>query len=154
MEGIVNELIKYFLEEASHPTIDIPENYVNKREFLKGLLNVGDEIVETIIANRPYESPKDFLRKVKPNKQAMISLIKSGAFDKMADRKFVLAWYIYETCDKKSVVNLRNMNGLLTQDLLPTHDDFEFPYKVYEFNRYLKAKCKTALDINNYYFAQ
>lgn len=42
MEGIVNELIKYFLEEASHPTIDIPENYVNKREFLRGLLNVRD----------------------------------------------------------------------------------------------------------------
>ena len=42
MEGIVNELIKYFLEEASHPLIDIPENYVNKREFLRGLINVRE----------------------------------------------------------------------------------------------------------------
>ena len=42
MEQLVNELIKYFLEEASHPVIDIPKNYVNKREFLRGLLNVRE----------------------------------------------------------------------------------------------------------------
>ena len=32
----------------------------------------------------------------------MISLIKGGAFDEMEDRKFTMAWYIWETCDKKS----------------------------------------------------
>lgn len=118
---------------------------------LKGLLNVGDDIVDVIIKNRPYSSPKDFLQKVKPNKQAMISLIKSGAFDKMMDRKFVLVWYIYETCDKKSVINLRNINGLLTNGLLPITGDFEEAYHVYEFNRYLKGICKTPKDTVNYY---
>lgn len=42
MESLVNELIKYFMMEASHPLIDIPNNYVNKREFLRGLLNVRE----------------------------------------------------------------------------------------------------------------
>ena len=42
MEQLVNELIKFFLEEASHPVIDIPTNYVNKREFLRGLMNVRE----------------------------------------------------------------------------------------------------------------
>ena len=42
MEQLLNELIKYFLEEADHPIIDIPKNYVNKREFLRGLLNVRE----------------------------------------------------------------------------------------------------------------
>lgn len=42
MEQLVNELIKYFLQEASHPVIDIPTNYVNKREFLRGLINVRE----------------------------------------------------------------------------------------------------------------
>ena len=86
---------------------------------LKGMLNVGDELVEKIIANRPYSSVRDFLNKVKPGKQAMISLIKGGAFDDMEDRKFVMAWYIWETCDKKSRITLQNMGGLIKYNLLP-----------------------------------
>ena len=43
------------------------------------------------------------------------------------------------------------MNGLITNGLLPTTDKFELPYKVYEFNRYLKSKCKTPKDTVNYY---
>ena len=73
---------------------------------LKGIVNVGDDLVKTIIDNRPYVSPKDFLQKVKPNKQAMIALIKGGAFDKMLDRKLCMAWYIWESCDKKSRLTL------------------------------------------------
>lgn len=42
MEQILNELIKFYLDEKDHPIIDIPENYVNKRELLRGLLNVRD----------------------------------------------------------------------------------------------------------------
>lgn len=42
MEQLLNDLIKYYLEEAAHPIIDIPQNYVNKREFLRGLLNVRE----------------------------------------------------------------------------------------------------------------
>ena len=42
MEQLVNDLIKYFLEEASHPVIDVPKEYINKREFLRGLINVRE----------------------------------------------------------------------------------------------------------------
>ena len=74
---------------------------------LKGLLNVGDEIVQRTIENRPYASIKDYLNKVKPNKQAMISLIKGGAFDELeSNRKFSMAWYLWEVCDKKSRLTL------------------------------------------------
>ena len=48
---------------------------------LKGMLNVGDDVIAATIANRPYASPRDYLNKVHPGKQAMISLIKGGAFD-------------------------------------------------------------------------
>ena len=40
METLVNELIKYFLEEKEHPKIDMPSSYINKRELLRGLINV------------------------------------------------------------------------------------------------------------------
>ena len=110
---------------------------------LKGMLNVGDDVVAAIIANRPYASPKDFLQRVKPSKQAMISLIKGGAFDEMEDRKFVMAWYLWETCDKKSRITLQNMGGLIKHGLLPEKTEEQImARRVYEFNRYLKAITK------------
>ena len=110
---------------------------------LKGMLNVGDDVVAAIITNRPYSSPKDFLNKVKPSKQAMISLIKGGAFDDMEDRKFTMAWYIWETCDKKSRITLQNMGGLIKHGLLPEKTEEQvMARRVYEFNRYLKAITK------------
>jgi len=73
---------------------------------LKGMLNVGDEVIQQTIANRPYSSMKDYLEKVNPKKSSMISLIKGGAFDEMEDRKFAMAWYLWHTCDKKSRLTL------------------------------------------------
>ena len=110
---------------------------------LKGLLNVGDDVVAAIIEKRPFVSPRDFLNKVKPSKQAMISLIKGGAFDEMMDRKMCMAWYIWETCDKKSRLTLQNMNGLIKYKLLPEANEEQImARRIYEFNRYLKAVCK------------
>ena len=110
---------------------------------LKGMLNVGDDVIAAIIENRPYSSPKDFYYKVKPGKQAMISLIKGGAFDEMEDRKFVMAWYLWETCDKKKRITLQNMPGLIKYGLLPeVTKEQVMARRVYEFNRYLKAITK------------
>lgn len=110
---------------------------------LKGMLNVGDDVIMNILNNRPYKSPKDFLNKVKPGKQAMISLIKGGAFDSMEDRKFTMAWYIWDTCDKKSRLTLQNMPTLIKYNLLPEHTEEQImARRVYEFNRYLKAITK------------
>lgn len=110
---------------------------------LKGMLNVGDDVIMEILNNRPYKSPRDFLNKVKPGKQAMISLIKGGAFDSMEDRKFTMAWYIWDTCDKKSRLTLQNMPTLIKYNLLPEHTEEQImARRVYEFNRYLKAITK------------
>lgn len=112
---------------------------------MKGLLNVSDAIIEKIIENRPYDNPKDFLLRVKPNKQAMVSLIKGGAFDNMMDRKTCMAWYIWETCDKKKRITLQNMGGLIKHNLLPEKTEEQImARRIYEFNRYLKAVCLTA----------
>lgn len=110
---------------------------------LKGMLNVGDDLIANIIENRPYSSPKDFLNRVRPSKQAMIALIKGGAFDDMEERQFVMAWYIWETCDKKSRITLQNMGGLIKHGLLPEKTEEQIlARRVYEFNRYLKAITK------------
>lgn len=110
---------------------------------LKALLNVNDDLVKEIISNRPYANIKDFYQKVKPKRQAMVSLIKAGAFDDMMERKLAMAWYLWETCDKKSRITLQNMSGLIKYKILDlSTEERQFAYKVYEFNRYLKTFCK------------
>ena len=109
---------------------------------LRGMLNVGEEIIQQIMNNRPYASIKDFVDRVNPKKSSMISLIKGGAFDELEDRKFAMAWYVWETCDKKSRLTLQNMPGLLKYNIIPNTDEFILPKRVYEFNRYLKAITK------------
>lgn len=141
--------IKISLVDINHSDFTfIPDAENNQILFgLKGLTNVGDEVINTIIANRPYESPRDFLNKVKPNKQVMVSLIKGGAFDSMMDRKLCLGWYIWETCDKKRNVTLQNLNGLMTHGMLPEDtEERVMARRIYEFNRYLKTCCFTKGD--------
>ena len=110
---------------------------------LKGMLNVGDDLIKEIIENRPYASMMDFYEKVKPSKQAMIALIKGGAFDNFQSRKKSMVEFIWLTCDKKKRLTLQNMPGLIKYDLLPKGGMYDDAKRVYEFNRYLKAECKS-----------
>ena len=109
---------------------------------MKGLLNVGSDVINIIIENRPYTSFSNFLAKVSINKSAIISLIKSGAFDNFQERKYTMAEYIWRTCNKKRELNMRNMSGLLKLDLIP--DELQHEKSVFEFNRYLKDQCQKA----------
>ena len=114
---------------------------------MKALLNVGDEVIAKTIENRPYTSIKDYYNKVKPNKQAMISLIKGGAFDNFMDRRLAMAWFIWETCDRKTNLTMQNMPTLMKYNIIPQDDEkLVTGMKVYEFNRYLKAMCKHGND--------
>ena len=108
---------------------------------LKGINNVGDDLVHEIIKCRPYTSLNDFLSKVTINKQAMVALIKGGAFDELeGNRLEVMTKYLWETCDKKKRLTLQNFNGLIEAGLIPQELDFE--RRTFNFNKYLKAVCK------------
>ena len=122
----------------------IPDIENNQILFgLKGMLRVGDDLINDIIEHRPYVSIKDFMSKVKANKQSMVSLIKGGTFDNLMDRKLCMGWYLWETCDKKKRINLQNMSGLIKYNLLPEDtEEHIIARRVYEFNRYLKSICK------------
>ena len=110
---------------------------------LSGILNVGEDVIKDTIAARPFVSPRDYLNRVKPKRQAMVSLIKGGAFDEMMDRRLCMAWYIWETCDKKKRLTLQNMGGLLKYDIIPNEtENIQTGKRIYEFTRYLKAVCK------------
>ena len=108
------------------------------RYGISGITKVGEEVVKQIIANRPYSSISDFLKKVKVNKTQMVNLIKSGAFDGFGDRVNLMHQYVDMISDVKKRITLQNMKMLIDFQLLPS--EFEFVCKVFNFNKYLKKQ--------------
>jgi DNA polymerase-3 subunit alpha len=144
MGDILNRNIKISLVDINHSDFGFKPDAKNNQILygMKSMLNVGDDLIKDIISHRPYVSPRDFMNKIHPNKQAMISLIKGGAFDSMMDRKLCMGWYIWETCDKKKRITLQNMASLIKYNLLPENNEQQIAARrIYEFNRYLKAIC-------------
>lgn len=107
---------------------------------LKGLNGVGGEIIQDIIENRPYKGLEDFQEKVKVKKPVLISLIKSGAFDKFGDRKEIMRQYIWSICEPKKRITLQNFNGLMERNLIP--DSLSFEKRLFVFNKALRKFCK------------
>ena len=125
---------------------DIENNTI--RYGLSGITRISEELIKEIIANRPYSSMEDFLNKVKLTKPQVINLIKSGAFDEFGDRMDIMRAYIDSICGKKNTVNLRNLQMIINYKLLP--DEFEFPIKCFNYNKYLK-KLKVVLNGVEYF---
>lgn len=109
---------------------------------LKSLAFVGDEVISATIANRPYNSMWDYYNKVHPDKRVMLSLIKGGAFDQFNSRYRNIVEFLWLVCKPKTRLTLTNMPSLIKYNLLPEGEDYELGRRIYEFNRYLKDKCK------------
>lgn len=140
--SIANENIKVSLANINKSGYGFRPDVENNEILfgLKGMLDIGDELIKTIIELRPYENLYDFINKVKPNKRAMVSLIKGGAFDKFGKRKFIMALYLWHTCDKKKRLTLQNFNGLIQAGLIS--EDLQWTARIFHFNKYLKTKCQ------------
>lgn len=103
---------------------------------MSGIVKVGEDIVKSIIENRPYSSIDDFLSKVKINKPQMINLIKAGAFDEFGNRESLMRYYVSEISDTKKRITLQNMKMLIDFGLIP--DEYDLQRRVFNFNKYLK----------------
>ena len=68
----INKSTYTFSPDVEHNTI---------RYGLSGISKVGEEVVKSILSNRPYTSIEDMTSKIKISKPQVINLIKSGAFD-------------------------------------------------------------------------
>lgn len=105
---------------------------------LKGISDVGDELIKNIMNNRPYTSVEDFINKIEPQKKQMISLIKAGTFNEFGDRRKIMKEYLYSICPKKVRITLQNMNSLIDYNLIPK--DLNSYIYLYNFNKYIKKK--------------
>lgn len=121
---------------------DIANNTI--RYGLSGITRIGEDLIKTIIANRPYSGIDDFLKKVKINKPQMVNLIKAGAFDRFGDRFTIMKDYIMSISDCKKRITLQNMKMLIDFSLIP--DEYDLERRVFNFNKYLKK-----MKIGDYY---
>ena len=123
----------------------------------KSLSGVNNKASEIIMNNRPYTSLRDFyerlcltkhevalkggktqMKALISNKQ-MISLIKSGAFDKLEGkpRKEIMRDYINWTTPKKANLNVKHIEDLDARGLLD--ERFDECMKYYNFKMYLQG---------------
>ena len=115
---------------------------------MKALSSIGTDVIDQIIANRPYRNFTEFMQKNSLNKTQMISLIKSGAFDNLEidwakqlqvpPRILIMTYYLSQNCDAKKKLNLQNFNGLLSKDLIP--ESLDRQKKAFLLNKELKAQ--------------
>lgn len=103
---------------------------------LKGISEIGDELAKRIIKERPYNSVKDFITKIQPQKKQMINLIKAGAFDAFGEKRIIMNDYLLSITPQKTRITLQNMNSLIEYNLIPK-DLISYKY-LYNFNKYLK----------------
>ena len=118
---------------------------------LKGVNKIGGPVINQIIGGRPYTGIIDFMNRCPLNKTQMVSLIKSGAFDKIDNkwaseickenpRYAIMAYYVSLVCDPKKRLTLQNFNGLLKSGLVP--EELNKQKQVFVFNKFLKDNKK------------
>lgn len=111
---------------------------------IKGITRIGDNIIQEILLNRPYESLKDFLVKLNGkgktiiSKDKVINLIKAGAFDVLENksREEILADFIGIIADQKQKLTLSNFLMLIKNNLVP--EKLEEEKKCYIFTKYIR----------------
>ena len=103
---------------------------------LSGITRIGDDLVKTIMAERPFSNIPDFLERIKITKPQMVNLIKAGAFDSFGDRIEVMHEYINMISDAKKRITLQNMKMLIDFGLIP--EEYDLQRRVFNFNKYIK----------------
>lgn len=118
---------------------------------LRGISEIGDEIATAIIDSQPYKSFTDFLEKMekyknaeKENKfgeSAVITLIKSGCFDKIENKNRVNIMKDYIKTISKPLTALTMENIQILHDLgVLTKEQEEYEYRMYKFKKFVYHK--------------
>ncbi len=106
---------------------------------------VSDDLLDRIIANRPYTGPGDFYRRVAPTQAQMIGLIKAGCFDSLCNkpREVIMNGFLQYLAnqeitlkDKLTTVQLRKAIELKMPALAAEYQD---AVRVYKFKQYIDA---------------
>ena len=104
---------------------------------LRNITRISADLVNQIIANRPYSSIEEFQEKVKVNRTQMLMLLKCGAFDNLyPDRMKAIKEYVASKAATKDKLTLANVPMLIKYGILD--DDAAEYCELYSFNKFLK----------------
>ena len=104
---------------------------------LRNITRISADLVNQIIANRPYTSIDDFQEKVKVNRTQMLMLLKCGAFDSLEpDRMAAIQKYLSTKAATKEKLTLANVPMLMKYGIFD-EDAAEY-CELYSFNKFLK----------------
>lgn len=141
--------MKSFGVNVSLPSINkaafsfIPDIENDKIIFsLKGIVGIGDDVVNTIINNRPYNSFDDFYERMYVGKlvqtKHMVQLIKAGAFDEFDQRVNIMKQFIFREVNVKDKLTMSNLPAAINYGLL-SDGQFKLNIELFNFKNYLKS---------------
>lgn len=112
------------------------------------IMKVGEDIIENIIANRPYSSIDDFYERAgKIGTDKMVNIIKAGCFDGFnRNRRQVMIDYIKRIVPDRTNLTTANIPMLLENDLVPEYLNEEVD--IWRFRKELINKNNRYKDIN------
>lgn len=112
---------------------------------LKGIVGINDDVVKSIIQNRPYKSFKDFHERIYKTKliqtSHMIKLIKAGCFDEFDNRVNIMRHFLASEVDKKEKLTMGNLKRCVEYDCID-HEQFKHQLEMYNFDQYYKKLKK------------
>ena len=149
--------IKIAPPDINRASIDfIPD--IENNAIIYGLLGVKDvneDLIDEILANRPFTSMLDFYQKVQPTNVQMISLIKAGAFDAVEQKSRLAIMSNYLTTKAKENIKLKesmtaaNIAKAVKMEILP--EKLYDLLRLYNFNKWID-KCQYSKENKRYEF--
>lgn len=107
---------------------------------LKGINGVGDEIVNEIIRNRPYQSFEDFHERMyitkTVQKSHMLKLIKAGSFNEFDTPLEIMKKFIIKEVDVRDELDGKNLPRVISLGLLNTPEYKEYQ-DYFNFRKFL-----------------
>lgn len=109
---------------------------------LKGINGIGDDVVQHIIQNRPYQSFDDFMTRMFESsvikKSQMIQLIKAGCFDSLGNRHEIMKAFVNRIFVPKNKLTMQNFNSVIENKLVP--QELNQYVKLFNFRKYVMKK--------------
>jgi len=120
---------------------------------LKGINGIGDEVVQSIIKNRPYLNFNDFIERMYKTsaikKSQVIQLIKAGCFEEYGSRIEIMKDFIALLYTPKTKLNLQNLNAVIENKLIP--EGMEKYSKTFNFRKYVMKRVFIKRDKEKFY---
>ena len=110
---------------------------------------VSDDLLDSIISNRPYTSIEDFYNKIKPTTAQIVGLVKAGCFDKLYNKPrrvildILLNFLASLEIEKKSKLTNTQLKKAIELKM-PELKQYSNEIRIFNFKQYIEKKC---LDI-------